>query len=114
MEFQHIFGPWPPYSQVFKQQRFYELRMSAPCPMTNSQPGGSLCSVLHSKPVQHKGPTGSSAATRKATATPQPSFLRKIPKPNMFTMVGTYTATPTPPHPFLKHALEKNSHLILM
>jgi hypothetical protein len=29
----------------------------------------------------------------------------------MFTIVCNYTATPTPPHPFFKHTLEKNSHL---
>jgi hypothetical protein len=36
----------------------------------------------------------------------QPSILRKTPTKNMFIFVCNYRATP--PHPFLKHKLEKN------
>jgi len=37
MELPHIFGPCPPYCQVFKQWSFYDSRMSAPCPMPHDQ-----------------------------------------------------------------------------
>ena len=50
--------------------RSWECQPHAPWPIPNLEGKGiSLCSVLHSKPVQHKVPTGSYAATGKARAT---------------------------------------------